>query len=179
LTLRRGSGDPVCLATTTEHDDGVSVWGFHAGQGVDPRTFIDKCFIGIAWAPSKDLSTVIERGAFNACIAYDHPERAAKGALSVSMVGGQLYKFVHVLAVGDLVAYPLKGEGGVHIGRITDRYRYDRSAVPGYPHLRPTSWVRSVPKSSLSQGAQRELGSVLGLFRVKTHADEIKAIVSA
>lgn len=63
----------------------------------------------------------------------------------------------------------------MHLGRVEGGYTYDPKTEPGYPHVRPVKWLRSVPRTQFSQGALYEIGSAMSLFLVKNFADEFRA----
>jgi restriction system protein len=73
---------------------------------------------------------------------------------------------------GDLVVYPSRQDRHVHIGRIEGPYEYNPSLDAAYPHQRPVSWLRGVPRTAFSQGALYEIGSAMSLFQIKNYADE-------
>ena len=51
-----------------------------------------------------------------------------QGAVPVS--AGQLYRFVYEAKVGDIVVYPSKATGHIHIGRIEGDYEYSPGKSP-------------------------------------------------
>jgi len=57
--------------------------------------------------------------------------------------GGQLFRFVHEIKVGDYVAYPSKQDRMVHIGEIVGPFKYDPKTQPGYPLPQATRNQRS------------------------------------
>jgi restriction system protein len=157
------------------------VWGFHGGLAAVPGSpFFATDSIGLSWVPKRDLANVgLDRQAFRDFIVEAWPERAAKGRNSVGSAAGQLYRFVHEMCSGDLVAFPLKRSDEVHLGLLTGGYRFAPNATPAFPHSRPVRWLGFVPKMKLTTGALRELGSVLAVFRIKTHAEEFISAVDA
>src|SRR5690606_33977975 len=84
----------------------------------------------------------------------------------------QLYRFVHEMQVGDLVAYPSKRDRQVHLGRIESDYLFVPDAPYRFCHQRRVKWLKRVPRTSYSQGALFELGSALTLFQVRNYLDE-------
>jgi len=150
------------------------MWGIHAGRkGEAHDLFLKKKMIAIGWPNVGDLSHLsADRDSFKAALVEAYPE-TKPGAVPVK--GGQLYRFVHEMKVGDLVMYPAKQERQIHIGEITGDYFYDTSLTAGYPNRRPVKWIKAFPRTYFSQGALYEIGSALSLFQVKNYADEYLA----
>lgn len=153
-----------------------TVWGIHGGRtGEADALFLKNNCIAIGWSALGDLSKLgSSREAFKEAVAKAWPEKKA-GAIPNN--AGQLFRFVHEMKPGDFVAYPSKADRQVHLARVEGGYHYDPGPQAGYPNLRQVSWLKHVPRSSLSQGALYELGSALSLFQVKNYADEILALV--
>lgn len=152
----------------------VTIWGLHAGRTGDADTlFLKKNFIAIGWAPMGDLSAIAStREAFKAEVTQVYPQKKA-GAIPNN--AGQLFRFVHEMRKGDIVAYPSKRDRQIHLGRISGDYRYDPSIEPGYPNLRAVQWSRSIPRTQFTQGALYEIRSALSLFQVNNYAEEFLA----
>lgn len=115
-----------------------------------------------------------DREAFKKAVAESYPE-SKPGAIPNN--AGQLFRFVHEMAVGDVAVYPSKRDRQVHLGRVEGPYRYDSSHETAYPHLRPVKWLRALPRTHFSQGALYEIGSAMSFFQVKTYTEEFLAAV--
>lgn len=151
-----------------------NVWGIHAGKTGDADTlFLKKNFIAIGWAKMGNLSTLApERDAFKSKVLECYPDKKP-GAIPNN--AGQLYRFVHVAQVDDLVIYRSKRDHQIHIGRIAGNYKYDPQLEAGYPNLRPVVWLKTFPLTRFSQGALHEIGSAMSFFLVKNYADDFIA----
>lgn len=160
-------------ASTTGNDD-VTIWGIHAGRTGDAdRLFLDRNVVALGWAKMGDLAVLAaDREAFKTAVAAAYPDKKP-GAIPNN--AGQLFRFVHEMSVGDLVAYSSKASRQVHIGRVKDGYRHAPSESPAYPHQRAVQWLKAVPRTSFSQGALYEIGSALSFFQLKNYADEFRA----
>ncbi len=155
-------------------DRETTVWGIHAGKTGDADTlFLKKDCVALGWSGVGDLGALsADREAFKAKVATIYPEKKP-GAVANN--AGQLFRFVHELRVGDVIAYPSKMDRRIHLGKITGPYRYDPDLEGGYPHLRPVKWVQAVPRTNFTQGALYESGSAMSFFQVKTYAEEFLA----
>ncbi len=149
-------------------------WGIHAGKTGDADTlFLKGRCVALGWTKVGDLESLKpDREAFKARVAEVYPEKKA-GAIPVD--AGQLIRFLYEMKPGDIVVYPSKRDRQVHLGRVEGTYKYNPAKEPGYPHLRPVKWLRSVPRTQFSQGALYEIGSAMSLFRIKNYADEYRA----
>lgn len=154
----------------------TTMWGIHGGATGDADTlFLKKNVMAIGWPAVGDLSAIAGDGeSFKAAVAKAYPE---KNPNSVPNNAGQLFRFVHEIAVGDLVVYPSKRDKLVHIGRIEGGYRYDPKLSDPYPNMRPVKWLVERPRTRFSQGAMYEIGSAMSLFQVKNYADEFKLAI--
>jgi restriction system protein len=149
----------------------TTIWGIHAGKTGDAdELFLKHNCIAVGWAKMGDLSVLApDREAFKAKVAICFPEKKP-GAIPNN--AGQLFRFVHELKEGDLVAYPSKQDREIHLGRVIGAYRYEPRTNPGYPNTRAVQWIKAVPRTRFSQGALYEIGSALSFFQVKNYADE-------
>jgi predicted Mrr-cat superfamily restriction endonuclease len=76
-------------------------------------------------------------------------EEIADGVDKVNTIGvaRMLHRFVHDVAVGDLVATPHAKEREVFFGEVVGGYRFaDPSPVDGFRHLRDMGWWGSVSR---------------------------------
>lgn len=152
----------------------IILWGIHAGQTGDADTlFLESNVVGIGWDAVGDLAAIPpNREAFKAAVAKAYPE-FKPGAVPNS--AGQLFRFVHEMKKGDLIAYPSKRDRQIHLARVAGDYRHDPSLSKGYPNLRPVEWIKAVPRTAFSQGALYEIGSAISLFQIKNYIDEFIA----
>jgi restriction system protein len=155
----------------------ASLWGIHAGRTGDANTlFLQHGRVALGWTEIGDLALLSPtRDAFKVAVAAALPN--AKPA-AIPNNAGQLFRFVHEMKVGDIIAYPSKLDREVHLGRVTSDYFHDAVTGPAYPHARSVTWIKSVPRTNFSQGALYEIGSALSLFQVKNYADEFRTALS-
>lgn len=153
------------------------IWGIHAGKTGDAHTLFTKHnVVALGWHDVGDLSSLKpDRDSFKARVATTYPGHKP-GAIPVD--AGQLYRFVHEMQPGDLVAYPSKTDRHIYIGQVTGPYSYDAALSPTYPNRRPVKWLRDVPRTTFTQGALYEIGSSMSLFQIKNYADEFRAALS-
>jgi restriction system protein len=155
-------------------NDETTIWGIHGGATGDADSlFLTKNCVALGWSRMGDLSKLApDREAFKARVAEVYPDKKP-GAIPNN--AGQLFRFVHEMKEGDLVAYPSKADRQIHFGRVEGAYRHDSNGGVGYPHQRSVTWLRAVPRTSFTQGALYEIGSALSFFQLKNYADEFRA----
>ena len=151
-----------------------TIWGIHGGKTGDANSlFLRKNHIGLGWEAMPDLSKLEPtRDAFKTKVAEVFPDKKP-GAIPNN--AGQLFRFVHEVKIGDLVAYPSKEDRQIHIGEIVGNYGYAGSVDIAYNHQREVKWIKSVPRTRFSQGALYEIGSAMSFFQIKNYADEYRA----
>ena len=151
------------------------IWGIHPGKrGAAEALFVRRKVIAIGWSDMGDLSQWMDRDAYKAAFAETYPGEKP-GAIPTK--AGQLYRFVQEMQIGDLVVCPLKLAREVRIGRVVGEYQHALDVDARYPNMRKVEWLKSVPRTSFSQGALYEMGSALTLFQIKSYADEVMAIL--
>lgn len=155
----------------------ATVWGIHAGRTGDAETlFLKKNVIALGWHQFGDLTFIkTNREAFKARMLETFPDMKT-GAIPVA--AGQLFRFLFELKKGDVVVFPGKTDRLIHIGIVEGDYQYNPSLGGSYPNIRAVKWVRSLPRTSFTQGALYEIGSAMSFFQVKTYADEFLAALA-
>lgn len=88
---------------------------------------------------------------------------------------GIFYRFVHEMAIGDLVVYPSSPTKQVYIGEVTGHYKHAPDMDPHFPNQRSVKWLKNLPRTHFSQQALYEIGSALTLFQVRNNVDEFIA----
>ena len=142
------------------------VWGVHT---YDDNLFLSKNIIAVGSKNFGDL-TKIEgtREAFKAHFIETYPD-TKKG--SVPSAAGKLFRFLYDVKIGDCVVFPSKTDRMINIGIIESDYYFENSDVK-YVHRRKVKWLKHISRTSFSQGALYEIGSIMSFFMVKNYADE-------
>jgi restriction system protein len=150
----------------------TTLWGIHAGsEGSADPLFRENGFLALGWSELGDLSLIEKsRPALQAALIAAYPDAAA-GAISVW--AGMLFRFVHELKAGDIVAYPSKVDRQIHFFKVKDTpYQFNPGLSLEYPNLRAAELLKSVPRGEFSPSALNEIGSALSFFRLKNNAEE-------
>ncbi len=108
-------------------DKETTMWGIHAGATGDAdNLFLKRHYVAIGWHEMGDLGAIPpSREAFKAKYAVSYPD-SKPGAIPVG--AGQVFRFVHEMQPGHLVAYPAKQERRIHLGRVMARTATTRAS---------------------------------------------------
>ena len=152
------------------------VWGIHGGRdGAAHTLFMDDGVIALGWDQMGDLRSLdATREAFKARFSVIDPG-AKPGAVPVK--AGQMFRFVHEMALNDVVVYPSKIDRMVNVGMVIGEYEFDPRPTGVFRHRRAVKWSKHVPRTTFSQGALYEIGSAMSLFQVKNYSDEFLAVL--
>lgn len=143
----------------------VTVWGIHSKND---SLFLDKKIIAIGWPEVGDLSKINPtKEDFKQKVQAAYPKEK-RG--TIIAWGSTLYRFAKEIQIGDYVVFPSKADRKINIGVVTSHYIYDASSE--YPNIYKVNWLKHVPRTSFSQGALYEAGSIMALFRIKKYAHE-------
>lgn len=150
--------------------DHSNFWGIHS---MDDSLFLNQSLIALGWEGMGDLSSLPQsREAFKRRYMAAYPD-GKKGAIANS--AGMLYRFVWEMKEGDHIVFPSKKDRKINLGVVTGPYYHVSGAQ--YPNRRKVKWLKSLPRTSFSQGALYEVGSALSFFQVKNYEGEyLKAL---
>ena len=158
LTILQGSG---CNMVSNK-----TIWGIHT---TDDSLFLSQNIIAIGWSEMGDLSQLVpSRDEFKEQFLKTYPN-GKKGAVATS--AGMLFRFVHEVQIGDYIVFPSKSDRKINLGVIEGPYYHDDQAAI-YPNRRKVRWLKSLPRTTFSQGALYEVGSALTFFQVRNYVDE-------
>lgn len=153
------------------------IWLIRGGSGGEAHElFLEHDLIALGWPEVGNLRGIEpDRHAFFTRVAATYPDRGSGWHRNGS---GQLYRYVHEMQVDDIVIYPSKVDGQYHIGRVTGGYFHDTALNGEFPNRRPSAWLGAVPREQFSPTARAEMGSIMTLFQVKRHAQEVWDVVA-
>jgi restriction system protein len=125
-----------------------TIWGLHHSGGLP---LVNDRWIAIGWPQAGDLTGLPDdRDAFKDRLRERFPD---KSEAWVANAAGQLLRFRHVMAIGDLVVYPRKADRTINVGRITGDYAYDQSRSERYPNGRAVEWLKHALQNAMVKGA--------------------------
>lgn len=149
------------------------IWGIH--NDTLTHELVDDGFVSVGWDEIGDLTRVRQgRDGIKKALSVKHPDAKPR---SIASQAGVLYRFVHEIAIGDIVVAPYKPDSTINIGIVDSAYYYDADA-PTHRHRRRVRWVKTgLPRAVFTQSALYELGSILTLFKITRHVTEVMAVM--
>ena len=90
-----------------------------------------------------------------------------------------LHQFASVISEDDIVLTPIKATNRVLFGKVVGPYKFDpESELERKRNTRPVEWIRTdVSRGDISAPFRNTLGSLLTLFSLDQHAEEINRIL--
>ena len=146
----------------------AKLWGLHMGQHVGDKPIVEN-YVAIGWLELGDIRRFQDREALKSEMAK--PEYGFKPK-AIPVQAGVLFRFVHEMKPGDLVAYPSKHDRMINIGRLTGESSFVPEDPDEYPNHRAVEWIAQIPRDEFSQSALYEIGSAITLFVIKRYATE-------
>lgn len=160
-------------------------WAIHMGRNNMYADIAYKNnFIGIGWGEiGKDLTdfrelsnrTFIDKISPIVKKTYENKSVNARG-----QIVGQLFRFSNLMRIGDIVLVPHTQEGKVYVGRIDSEYFYlmETDQACPYQHRRKVAWIKTVDLSGISQDLRNSLGSIMTVFSITNHWQEVEKLLS-
>jgi restriction system protein len=151
----------------------MTLWVVRAGRhGEYEALALQRGVVTVGWPLLGDLSGVASREDLDRRVRSAHPDEKPG---TLAQWTGQLWAFLQRVAVGDLVALPLKRRSAIAIGRVTGPYAYRADAPEDARHARPVQWLRTdIPRTDFDPDILYSMGSVLTVFRVSRNAAEAR-----
>jgi len=150
------------------------VWVVHTPVQIADKVEADS-IVAIGWSQMGNLSNYDTREKMKNAYHVAYPDDSEP---KIWVGAGQLYRFAHIMQIGDYVLTPLKVSREVLIGEITGEYEFNLEIVSKeYPNARRVKWLQKVSRDSLSQPFKYALGGILTVFQVNAYLSEVKALL--
>ena len=133
--------------------------------------------IAIGWNKIKNLRKIHVKAALEALHKKAYP-RETKGAQAINI--GQAWAFCKEMEKGDIILTPNPLTRTIYIGRVKSDYLYHRRPLGemDYAHRRKVTWEKEVSRDVFSLDLRHSIGSLMTLFNIDKHADEIEAVLA-
>ncbi|QYH35063.1 restriction endonuclease [Salinibacterium sp. M195] len=150
-------------------------WGIH--NDTLNTELVDEGFISVGWDETPDLNSVPDgREGLKRALVEVLPDANSR---SIAGQAGVLFRFRDEMRVGDVIVAPYKPNSTVNIGVIASDYYY-AAAAQTHRHRRKIEWKQvGLSRTVFSQAALYEIGSAITVFRVRKHANEFLAALTA
>jgi restriction system protein len=134
-------------------------WTVRGGaNGEREQAALDDGLIILGWEEvGEDLSRVGSRDELSVLLRAAYPD---DGRRTIDNWTYQLWQFLSVMQIGDLVVMPRKHRPVIAIGRVTGNYQYRVNAPPELRHVRQVVWIkRDVERAALRGDLRDSMGS--------------------
>jgi len=130
--------------------------------------------VAIGWFETGDLSNLNSYEEFLERYRSTYPND--ENSRTKIMVR-QIYTFAREVAIDDYVLTYVRSSSKYLFGQVQSKYIFDSTMFSEqYPHVRTVRWEKNVYKQSLSSPALRSMGSILTVFQLDKHLEEILAL---
>jgi hypothetical protein len=156
----------------------MNYWMVRAGRGGKfYDEFIKYDLIATGWDKITSLANAKSKSELEK-IYHDAYPNEPKGKLGTHV--GELWAFVHDIEVGDIVLTSNPLNRTIYIGRIRGDYLYSKKQLGDmyYKHRRNVVWEKEVSRDVFSQDMRNSIGSLLTIFSINKHAEEIENVIS-
>lgn len=152
-----------------------AMWGIH--NDTLTTDLLDEGFVSIAWDELGDLRKLpSDREALKSVLARTYPDRKPQ---AIAAWAGTLMRFRDEIQVGDVVIAPYRPDSTINIGVITGGYEFVAGAKV-QRNRRTVEWKKTgLARSTFSEAALYEIGSLLTVFAVRKHGEEFEAVLNA
>ena len=131
---------------------------------------IQNNFVTIGWNEFSDLSKYPTKES----LAKEYSKRFPDANNSkIANHVGQIWRFVHDIHKGDLVALPLKTQSAISIGKIEGSYEF-RQISPDINHIRRVKWLKTIPRSAFDQNILYSFGAFMTVCKIERENAENK-----
>ena len=147
----------------------MSLWLVRAGRhGEQEQGALENEVVTIGWNDLPDLFDIKTKEELTKLYAKVYP--GAKKMQAVNEVG-QIWRFIHEIQKGDLVALPLKKQSAIAIGEVSREYEYSELAN-NIKHIRRVKWLKTIPRSAFDQDILYSLGAFMTVCQISRNDAE-------
>jgi restriction system protein len=142
------------------------------------QQLLETGFVGIGWSKLEDISRYVSREDFEKYYIQTFPEEKPN---AVKTNISQVFRFAHVLEIGDIVAMPLRSTPAIAFGRVVGEYFFDPSAHSNTQHRRRVEWVsEGIPRVTFEKDLLNMFGAFLTFCKIeRNNAEErVNAILA-
>jgi len=147
----------------------MSLWMVRAGShGEREEGALSNNIVIIGWEELPGLSKIKTKEELTELYNKVYP--TAKKMEFANYVG-QIWRFIHEIQKGDLVALPLKTQSAIAIGEIISDYEY-KEIANNIKHIRHVRWLKIIPRSSFDQDILYSLGAFMTVCKIERNDAE-------
>lgn len=142
----------------------MSLWLVRAGgHGEQEQVAIEENVITIGWNEFSDFSNLKRKEDLTEIYRKEYPG-ASKNKAGNEI--GQIWRFIHDIKKGDLVALPLKTESSIALGEVVGDYEY-KELFNNVKHIRRVKWLKTLPRSAFDQDLLYSFGAFMTVCKIQ------------
>lgn len=147
----------------------MSLWLVRAGRhGEQEQGARENNVVTIGWNDFPDLSEIKTRDELWELYWQVYPSAQKRAAANEV---GQIWRFIHEIQKGDLVALPLKTQSAIAIGNVEGEYEY-KKLTENIMHIRRVKWLKTIPRSAFDQDLLYSLGALMTVCQISRNDAE-------
>lgn len=143
----------------------MRAWVVRAGRhGEREQQALKEGVVLVGWDQVDDLGNTVNRDDVKVAVAAAYPDASSHW---IGNVTGQLHRFRHEIAEGDLMLLPLRS-GTVAVGRVAGGYEYrPEGGGSSFPHVRRVEWLlKDVDRGRFHNDLLGSMASYLTVFEL-------------
>jgi restriction system protein len=145
------------------------MWKITAGRAnAYIADFLEGNVVGIGWMEAGDYRSVPSRDQLMELFAHTWPEHTNR---QVQVGVGQVWRFLHEVAVGQHVLTYDPASRLYHLGEVRGEPQYEPSRMERLPVTRAVQWTAQVSRDDLSESTLNTLGSILTIYKLSSTAE--------
>jgi hypothetical protein len=143
-------------------------WTVRGGRyGEREQAALDEGLVILGWENLGDLSNAASIDEVSAALRAGYP---GAGPRTIGNWAHQLWRFLKVMQVGDLVVMPQKYKPVIAIGRVTGGDEYRGDAPSELRHVRRVKWLnRAVERTAVGGDLRDSMGSFRTVSELSRH----------
>lgn len=157
------------------------IWFLRSAHGSLLPFFIKNNCIALGWDKIQEDLRHKNKQYIHNLLSKEYPDKES----AINIWTSYLDKFIHKIAIGDLVLTYNPEDRTYLLGKITGDYQYlhsNKTLFLGkyWSHLRPIKWEKNtISRDSLSQATKNSLGTSLTLSEIQSEqAEEILSVLN-
>ena len=137
-------------------------------------------YIAIGWNEIGDLTWLTQENARQKELNERYKKIYGGSTLQVSLGCGMIWNFVREIREGDVVLVPFPEKRTILVWEIKSSYKYKKNWNDDCPYLhrRNVKRIKEVKRDRLSQKFKNSIGSLLTVFSLDHHKQEIQKIIT-
>lgn len=152
-----------------------AVWLIRGGSKSEAEALLlDAGLLALGPSEVGDVKRLTERDEFKEEFRRVFPDATAS---SIGGAAGQLFRFVREANIDDVVVYPRKKDGNLHVGLITGIYRHNTAKDRRFPHQRKVRWLCIVRRREMSPAFLKESCAFKSFYRLAKCEQEVIATI--